>query len=284
MEKYYSFAGVDIAVELPDDRMYAEERTLEAFRVEETADPHRFQFRIVDALTPPAGECIAQEPGFRVYQEGDWSVRYIGSVQQSWEPAYIRAAHCGKLHQVQLKASQFPDRVGAKTVLNCLTAEHLVAQSGGFIFHSSYIQWRGKGILFTAPSETGKSTQAALWERLRDAEVINGDRSVVRAANDGIFACGIPFAGSSQICKNRTLPLGAIVYLMQAPETTIRRLRGAEAFFRVWEGCSVNTWDKNDMERVSQTVQQVLEAVPIFELSCTPDESAVLALEGVLMA
>jgi hypothetical protein len=27
---------------------------------------------------------------------------------------------------------------------------------------------------------------------------------------------------------------------------------------------------------------QVLSVVPVFELACTPDESAILALEGVL--
>ena len=140
----------------------------------------------------------------------------------------------------------------------------------------------GKAILFTAPSETGKSTQADLWHRLRGAAIHNGDRSAVRWQDGRAYACGVPFAGSSQICENVTLPLAAIVYLRQAPETTIRRLRGAESFRCLWEGCSVNTWDRADVDRISETVLQVLTAVPVFELACTPDESAILALEGVL--
>jgi hypothetical protein len=113
-------------------------------------------------------------------------------------------------------------------------------------------------------------------------EVINGDRSAVRLVDGEVCACGIPFAGSSNICKNITLPLGAIVYLKQAPRNQIRRLRGAEAFRKVWEGCSVNTWDKADVAAVSETVQQVVCAVPVYELACTADEQAVKILEEAL--
>ena len=78
------------------------------------------------------------------------------------------------------------------------------------------------------------------------------------------------------------LPLEAIVYLGQAPVTTIRRMRGYEAFSRIWEGVSVNTWDKTDMELVSHVVQRIAQQVPVFHMPCTPDESAVDVLEQEL--
>ncbi|MBQ8813363.1 MAG: hypothetical protein IJZ85_02545 [Lachnospiraceae bacterium] len=290
MKKYYQFAGVDLMIEIPDHKMYTDARDLAPFEVEPTAGAalsnrsrfHTFRYEMVEELTPPSGTCIALEPGFRVYDEGEWSARYIGSVQDSWEPAYMRAAHRGREHVVQLKASQYAGEVGTHTVLGSIAAEHLVAGANGVIFHSSYIDWQGKGILFTAPSGTGKSTQAELWRSLRGAEIINGDRSAIRVVDGMVFAEGVPFSGSSQICVNRTLPLAAIVYLAQAPETTIRQLRGYEAFFRIWEGCSVNTWDEEDMRLVSETVQKVSATVPVFYLACTPDESAVIALEQAL--
>ena len=282
MRKYYGFAGVELALDIPDAIAYPNDRSLEPFRVEEVTRPHEFTFELVDALTPPCGLCIANTGGFWVYPDGTGTVRYIGSVQNGWEQAYLRVSHHGRKHHVQMKRSQYTERIGVHTVLSCLAAEHLVARNGGFIFHSSYIARNGKGILFTAPSGTGKSTQADLWEQLRGAEILNGDRSAVRMVEGTALVYGIPFAGSSKICRNVTLPLDAIVYLKQAPATTIRRLRGAEAFRRVWEGCSVNTWDRMDVELVSETVQQILANVPVFELACTPDESAVIALEGAL--
>ena len=96
------------------------------------------------------------------------------------------------------------------------------------------------------------------------------------------MAEGIPFAGSSTYCKNRSLPIEAIVHLGQAPVTTIRRMRGYESFCRIWEGVSVNTWDKEDVELVSDVVQKVAEQIPVFHMPCTPDESAVIVLEQEL--
>lgn len=269
---------------LPEEYAYTDDHILAPFRVTQVMDPHRFCFSLTETLSPPENLCITIQPGFRVYEEKGWTVRYIGSVEQSWEYAYMRVAQRSMEHRIELKKEKFQEIIGVKTILNSLTFEHLITQAEGFLLHSSYVQWLGRGILFTAPSGTGKSTQAALWEQYRGAEVLNGDRTAVRAVDHGIFAYGVPFSGSSQICKNRTLPLAAIVYLKQSAATSIRRLRGAEAFRRVWEGCSINTWNKEDVAKASETLQRVLLSVPVFELACTPDESAVVALEGAIMA
>ena len=39
MERYYRFAGVEITVDLPDDRMYENERRLTPFAVDRVEDP-----------------------------------------------------------------------------------------------------------------------------------------------------------------------------------------------------------------------------------------------------
>lgn len=278
MKKYFRFAGVDMALEIPDAYAKSDERLLAAFRVEKVTDPHRFTFSVQQELTPPEAPLLSRQPGYCVYGDERVQIRYLGAA----EDPYMRVTHCGKQHAVQLKQSAYPNGITARTLLNAIAAEHLVAQNNGFVFHCSYIAAGQKAILFTAPSETGKTTQAQLWHTYRDAMICNGDRAAVRIEGDRILACGIPFAGSSNYCENVTLPLAAIVYLSQAKSTSIRKLTGYEAFSGIWEGVSVNTWDKTDMAAVSRTVEAVASRVPVYHLSCTPDISAVLALEGVL--
>lgn len=270
-----------MAVDIPDTWMYEEDRQLAPFRVQRAYNPHIFCFKPVASIMAPGGEPETIIPGVRIYRENGYYVRYIGTVEEGWEKAYIRAEHREKESNVQVKVSEKINRIGVKTALNAMGAEHLIAKVGGFLFHCAYIDHGGKAILFTAPSGTGKSTQAELWAQYREAEIINGDRAAV-CVRDGVFAEGIPFCGSSSYCSNRTLPLTAIVYLSQAPETNIRKLRGAEAFTKIWEGVSVNTWITEDMEAVSNAVLQVAAEVPVYHLACTPDESAVVALEEAL--
>lgn len=282
MERYYRFAGLEFLISMPENMMYENAYRLAPFAVDTVTDPHIFSFSRVEELEPPRGRCLWTQADFRAYEEPGQIVRYLGMTTQSWEGAQIRAVHRGKNHDVQIKGSMYAGRVAVKTVLKTLTTEHLVTQNHGVIFHCSYIDHNGKAILFTAPSETGKSTQADLWNQHRGAEIINGDRAVIRIAEGKLLAEGIPFSGSSFHCKNKSLPLEAIVYLAQAPETTIRKVRGFEAFSRIWEGVSVNTWDKQDLELASDTVKRIAETVPVYHMPCTPDENAVIALEQEL--
>ena len=74
----------------------------------------------------------------------------------------------------------------------------------------------------------------------------------------------------------------AIVYLSQAKENRAEQLRGVSAFRKVWEGCSVNVWDREDLALASQTVLKVLDHVPVFHLACRADAQAVQTLYEVL--
>ena len=279
MEKYYRFSGIELAVELPDDRAYSGDMQLTAFRRDRVTDPHRYCITVVPRLEPPEGQELAAPPGSRIYGTDGGYVRYVGSVVDSVEHAHIRAEHRGKMHRVSITQRHAETVISPRLVLNALDVEHLVSDAGGVILHASYIDWEGRGILFTAPSETGKTTQAELWKQHRGADIINGDRAVVIPGDGSLCAGGLPFSGSSRYCENRTLPLAAIVYLKQAPVTTIRRLKGMEAFRRVWEGVCINNWNREDTAKALNLVQILLEKIPVYELACTPDESAVNALE-----
>lgn len=284
MKQYdYRFAGVDIRLLIPEDLEFLNEHRLAPFRAAPSESAHIFRFERVEALLPPEGERVCAQPSFWVYDAGEKTVRYLGLLQDSWENANIRAEHRGNAHNVQLKGPNFEKSLGSKTVLEVLAAEHLLVRSRSMVFHCSFIEWEGGAVLFTAPSETGKSTQADLWHRYRRTPIVNGDRAALRIREDGaILAEGIPFAGSSQYCENRSLPLKAIVYLAQSPRTSIRRLRGYEAFARVWEGVTVNTWDREDVELATDTVMEIVQKIPVYHMPCTPDEDAVRMLEQEL--
>lgn len=276
-QRFYRFAGLDFMIEMDSSCFDQDERNLSQFRTGRIEDAHRFTYSIVEKIPDPQGEILAQQPNFTIYEIPDGHIRYVGGA----EP-YLRAIHSGKKHSIQVRKNPYSNTIGTKVILESLEVEHMVATQLGFVFHCSYIDHNGRAILFTAPSETGKSTQAELWKQHRNAEIINGDRAAIRMADGKLNAEGIPFSGSSQYCKNRSLPIDAIVYLGQAPVTTIRRLRGYEAFSRIWEGISVNTWDRKDLESVSDLVKRVVETVPVYHMPCTPDESAVIALEREL--
>ena len=148
--------------------------------------------------------------------------------------------------------------------------------------HSSLIRFQNGAILFTAPSGTGKSTQAELWERYTDAEQLNGDRSVIRNVNGVWTAYGFPFAGSSQIFRNESAPIRAIVVLRQAPENTIERLGPGTAFRLIYSETAIQRWHDAGHTAVVDQLLQLCRDVPVYMLRCTPDERAVRLLQTTL--
>lgn len=282
MEIKIDLAGTILRINGPEQDLFREPGVLAPFITNSKRADREVTCAIADTFPEPPEFCIYHDASRWVYRDGAAVVSFVGSVGNTPDNAYIWVRREGNDTEIRVKRDAIPDRITPKTLLQGLEAECLIVQNHGFLFHCSYIEHEGGAILFTAPSGVGKSTQAELWRQYRGARVINGDRAAVRLGQQGFEAWGVPFSGSSGISHRSCLPVRAIVYLSQAPQTTIRPLRGVQAFRKLWEGCSLHTWDREDVAVCSETVMKAAQQVPVFHLACTPDESAVLALEQAL--
>lgn len=146
----------------------------------------------------------------------------------------------------------------------------------GLIIHSSTLKWNDKGIMFSAPSETGKSTQVKLWQQYLDGvTVLNDDTPAVRIINDKFYVFGTPWCGSKLIHSNDSAPLAAIVLLEQAPNNVIRRLTDhQEIISRLLPRVFLPYFDQNMMRLAMGIFERIILSVPIYLLQCRPDKEA----------
>lgn len=170
-----------------------------------------------------------------------------------------------------------------RNLVELLGLEMFLLNFGGLILHSSVVNWQGNGILFSAPSGTGKSTQADLWEKYKGSCTINGDRAGIRKANGVWNAYGLPFAGTSGIYRNELVPIKAIVLLKQAPVNSITPVTTMEAFRKLMPECSARRWNPDFMDRLIGILSALVQAVPVYLLECRPDEEAVQVLYDTIM-
>lgn len=150
------------------------------------------------------------------------------------------------------------------------------------ILHSSYINVKGNAILFTGPSCIGKSTQAALWQKNANAEIINGDRAVVRCVGNNWYAYGYPCSGTSGICINKTLPLKAIVVLQKSEKNMIEKLSAAQKVQALVSATELYPWDNKEVDMAFSISEKLIHQVPIIRLSCRADYDAVKLLKDYL--
>ncbi|PYG89480.1 hypothetical protein LY28_00699 [Ruminiclostridium sufflavum DSM 19573] len=146
----------------------------------------------------------------------------------------------------------------------------------GIVMHASSIAWNGKGILFTAPSGTGKSTHVRLWERYMGAavKVVNDDTPAVRFIGEEPVLCGTPWSGSSDKFINTEVPVRAIVVLSQASDNSILRLNAFEALPLVMPRCFLPYFDEKLMRKAYDVLENIIKKIPIYHLKCRPDKEA----------
>lgn len=237
------------------------------------------EFSYCNAIDAASGKMLYRGDAYDVTDDGD-CIHFYYHIQgeNDYYAKRIVKKSDNTVHRIFIP-EKFKGKIWTRLVFSLINFDEIAAEHGASVFHASVIEHNGSAILFTAPCGTGKSTQAALWEKHRNAEIINGDKALIYENKNEFFVSGLPFSGSSDICVNKILPVKAIVRLSQAKENIISRLTGLRAYKAVFEGCYHSKWSGEYNNATSLTAERFASCVPVLSLACLPDESAVETLE-----
>lgn len=239
------------------------------------------RFEPVDALSVPS-------------KGGNWNVNayYLTEegIDRVWhcpvrsQPPYCcvvwHTPDCVTCYYVQ---GQEQNIVYTRNLLDLLGLERFLIHFKGLILHASLVKWDDEGILFCAPSGTGKSTQADLWEQHMGAQTLNGDRAGIRCDAGVWKAWGLPMAGTSGIYRNESVPIRAVVLLRQGKENVISGISPMEAFKRMLPECNAQRWSAGFMDPLMGLLSALISTVPVCQLECRPDAGAVELLRDRIL-
>lgn len=166
--------------------------------------------------------------------------------------------------------------------VSLLSLERRMYAYNAFILHSSYVVCDDLCILFTAPSGTGKSTQASLWEKYRNAYSVNGDRTLLTYEEGLLYANGWPICGSSNICHNQKHKINAIIVLSQAKENKVERMKYTNAYKKIISEITINYHNNDYVNKAMDFIDIIINTVPIYHLACDISIEAIKCLEEVL--
>lgn len=280
MERKYTLADINILIRTDFD--FSDTDRYEPFRSDFEKPDLTYEFITVEKLPPIPESPLFFDGMISIARENNVTHRFYTLSKNKARALLTDERISEGIFTVYVAQEHLASMQTELRVFDHLAIEHAMALFKGTLLHSSFISYDGKAILFTAPSQTGKSTQAELWRRLRGAEVINGDRSLLKIENGVLTAFSLPYCGTSGICLNYSAPVQAIVVLRQAPFNRITPLRPAAAFRDLYEGCATNIWYSDDSKTICDIIEHAITAVPVLLLECLPDGGAVEALANAL--
>ena len=248
---------------------------------QETAPEYTYYIEVTDHLPQPEGKVLARRPDLLVFQSETGESRLIGVKGTEGYYACYQEVASDKA-RVLLARDRIQGLHIDPVFTSLLALERRLIARDSLILHCAYMVYQGEAILFSAPSETGKTTQANLWEKYRGSRTVNGDRALLGKRKGRWTAQGWPVCGTSEVCQNEEFPIRAVVMLSQAKENQAQQLPPGRAFPLLYSQITVNKWNMKDHLHAIDLIQELAEGVPVFHLGCTISEKAVDCLEKAL--
>jgi hypothetical protein len=157
------------------------------------------------------------------------------------------------------------------------------------VVHACGIIRSGQGLLFTGPSDAGKTTIARLCGK-RNGQVINDEMLLVYRPGEngnGIQVESAPFIGRVNSWRDMKAPLRCIFQLKKGDKTGIRRIDRSEAYLKLMRQIITPAYigQKDKRAIISEMAEfsdELTRAIPVYELEFNLDKKSLWETVGKL--
>lgn len=164
-----------------------------------------------------------------------------------------------------------------------LYIQSVLLKNNSFLIHGVALQYKGKGLVFSASSGLGKTTHTNFWAGNFGAEILNGDMPIIKLIDGKPFIYGSPWCGTSDISVNKSVPLDAIVIVSRGSENKIRKLNKFEAVGYLFPHMKRPSWDVESTNICLDYCETIINTISIYILECLPNsDAAEVARRGII--
>lgn len=192
-------------------------------------------------------------------------------------PEFIMQASAHEIECERKKYPEYGDDYHEAIVLFRKICKELLPKDI-FFLHSAVVKYNGYGYVFAGKSGVGKSTHASLWQRyFPGAEVINGDKPLIKYENNGFFAYGTPWCGKEMLQKNTKAEICGVCFIEQSQKNSISEMNSSEIISRIFDQ-TVYMKEPELNEKFMDLINKFVSDIPFYLLKCNiSEEAAVLA-------
>jgi hypothetical protein len=287
-----SIAGIELKLRAPSSLSLIDEAPLyRPFTSGESASPETEQLSATVALGEPVPDpawTVLFDSGESWLAYGDrddlvfafrsptspgrfwWFARLVGGdapIQLLFDAELVASNDHG---DVLLDALNYP--------LDQLLLMWLLATRRGCIVHAAGAARDGRGVVFIGRSGAGKTTLMRQLEAVEDLHRLSDDRIILRLGPPHRLY-GTPWAGEGLVAANEAAEIAALVFIHQGGEHQLEPIAPARAAYQLLPTTSVPFFDEDRSAACIQTLDELVQAVPAYDLYCRPDPGVAEVIE-----
>ena len=174
-----------------------------------------------------------------------------------------------------IEALNLQIRILLRTALECL-----MIRRGYVSLHAAAVEVNGKAYAFTGPSGMGKSTRAGAWQEAFGAELISGDRPLIKVDTMELF--GAPWDGKEQCFRNVRYPLDKILEIRRADTAHVRELSFEQRRRLLMRQTFVPMWDTETSILQMKNMRKLAENAQILRAFGGPGPEDAKKIQDIL--
>ena len=284
---YYKIAGITIATS-GFEYEYFKDR-MKAYEIPEvtTPDVTVYYEQALFPIQKPDYKHIVTTGGFREYFSDNGGYIFYDKFEED-------ALSCAKV-EINADASvvhtalyDIEDIGGAPIDVRAFNMlgevfRYCILRRNGMVVHSSSICHNGSGIIFSAPSGTGKSTHTSLWMKYYgdSTQMINDDCPAITFGEVVPYVNGTPWSGKHNISRNERVPLAGIAILQRGENNQIEPFNGILAIQAIMKQVNRPKFPEY-RAKLMELLDKLITKVPIWRVQCNMDvEAAVVSYEAM---
>lgn len=283
----YKVAG--IGLRLLDMDFPRFQKRMKAYEAENIVPDAVVSLQTGDTVEKPEGELVAVTGGFRhCLRTPEGYANYDLSVESDIPFGSLKANRDWSEISLSMRDISYANPEVTYEVRAFAMMANVIANVALFhdavAVHASSIAVDGQhGLLFSAPSGTGKSTHTGLWQKYYPDRMtyINDDQPLVRFCDGKPMVYGSPWSGKTDINQNISVPLKAIIFLEQSKTNHIRPLEKKEAIGRLLNELRKPVYPEL-MLKTLDYVDLIIKETPTYLLQCDISKEAVDTVQKAL--
>ncbi|MCI9079331.1 MAG: PqqD family protein [Lachnospiraceae bacterium] len=214
--------------------------------------------------------------------EGAYGNSYIFTFPEEYGIYEMRVSKDGSAADIYCTPSLTAEH--ASHIFHALRFAFLITaqQHEMFVIHSASILYKGKAWLFSGCSGTGKSTHTALWNKLYNTPVLNGDLNIISIKENFPITYGLPWCGTSGIFTTEAYPLGGIIFLRQAAANNVITLSNYDKALSLIQRLVSPSWDAMLLQKNLDFAERIIHKIPVYRLDCTKEPEAAYTIKKTI--